>query len=191
MARKSPQISSAFAAGLALVAVWAQHVGLEGRTIAQDVVLTKDPVVARLHEHLGDQLPPLVLVVDSSRFSAGVWRRVKDLAAFRLHRPQADGGTRADAAIYLVRDSPLYLKAAAALRGRNTNREYVWCLLAAVIAHEAAHTALLTERQALMAEVAQLRRCLLGGHLFSSDGWNPVEHLGKVEAKLRSPREHY
>jgi hypothetical protein len=191
MSRQSPQISSAFAVGLALLAVWAPHVGLEGRATAQDVVLTKDPVVARLHEHVGDTVRPLVLVVDSSRFSPAVWKRVKDLIAFRLHRPQADGTTRTDAAIYLVHNSPLYLKAAAVLRSRTTNQDYVWCLLAAVIAHEAAHTAPLTEREALTAEAAQLRRCLFRGHLFSGDGWNPVEYLGQVEAKLRSPREHY
>jgi hypothetical protein len=111
--------------------------------------------------------------------------------AFRLFRPGPANATVADAAIYLVRDSAVYSKAAAALRNNTTQHEYVWCLLAAVLAHEAAHTAPGTERQALIAEAAQLRRCLFAGHLFSSDGWNPLAYLGKVEAKLRNPREHY
>ena len=29
------------------------------------------------------------------------------------------------------------------------------------------------------------------GHLFSADGWSALSYLGKVEAKLRNPREHY
>ena len=67
---------------------------------------------------------------------------------------------------------------------------YVWCLLAAVLAHESAHTALNTERQALTAELGQLRRCLFAGHLHATDGWNATTYLGKVEARLRNPREH-
>ena len=59
-----------------------------------------------------------------------------------------------------MRESTLYLKAAAALRNQTTIQEYLWCQLAEVLAHEAAHTSPLTERQALMAEAAQLRRCL-------------------------------
>ena len=46
---------------------------------------------------------------------------------------------RADAAIYLVRDSAIYSKAAATLRTGATNSEYAWCLLAAVCVHESAH----------------------------------------------------
>ncbi len=75
--------------------------------------------------------------------------------------------------------------------GTTRHTTNTWCLLAAVLAHEAAHTALRTERQALMAEAAQLRRCLFAGHLSSGDGWSPVTYLDKVEAKLRHPREHY
>jgi hypothetical protein len=108
-----------------------------------------------------------------------------------MHRHQPDGSTLADAAIYLLRDSALYAKAAEVARNRSTHHEYVWCLLAAVIAHEAQHTAPKTERQALLAEAAQLRRCLFAGHLHSGDGWSAVTYLGKVEAKLRHPREHY
>jgi hypothetical protein len=40
-------------------------------------------------------------------------------------------------------------------------------------------------------EAAQLRRCLLAGHLAAGDGWDPVTYLGQVEAKFRRPREHY
>lgn len=152
---------------------------------------TSDPVIARIQEHLSDSPPPVVLVVDSRQFPPAVWKRVEHLVAFRLHRHQPDGTTRADAATYLVRGSALYLKAAAAVRNRTTNHEYVWCQLAAVVAHEAAHIAPLTERAALMAEAAQLRRCLFAGHLTSGDGWNPVTYLGKVEARLQRPREHY
>jgi hypothetical protein len=50
----------------------------------------------------------------------------------------------------------------------------VWCLLAAVLAHESAHTTPNTERDALMAEAAQLRRCISSGHLFPDEQWNPL-----------------
>jgi hypothetical protein len=148
-------------------------------------------VVARLYQHLGDGPRPIVLAVNSRHFPPAVWQRVKNLVAFRLHRHQPDGTTAVDAATYLVRDSDLYFKAAATLRNRTTNYDYVWCLLAAVLTHEAAHAAPLTERQALMAEAAQLRRCLHAGHLHSGDGWSAQSYLQKVEANLRHPREHY
>lgn len=151
---------------------------------------TRDPVVARVYEHLGDGPLPIVMVVDAGQFPRAVWARVKDLVAFRLHRPGAEGMTTADAPTYLVRDSDLYLKAAAALRNRTTTHEYVWCLLAAVLAHESAHTAPGTERQALTAEATHLRRCLTAGHLHATDGWNGGAYLQAVEARLRNPREH-
>ena len=152
---------------------------------------TGDPVVSRVHQHLGQGLKPLILPVGSDRFPAAVWRRVDSLLAFRIHRHRDDGTTVADAAIYLNRDSKMYMKAAAALRSGATQHDYLWCLLAAIVAHESAHTSPVTERQALMAEVAQLRRCLFDGHLFTGDGWKPVTYLARVEAKLRNPREHY
>ena len=158
---------------------------------AQDpapVSLTPDPVVARVFEHFGDRDKPLVLVVGAERFPPAVWRRVKNLIAFRLHRPVEDGGTQVDAATYLVRASAIYLKATDVLRNRLTNHEYVWCLLAAVLTHEAAHTTPDTEREALQAEAAQLRACLFAGHLYSSSGWSAGDYLQKVEAKLRNPR---
>lgn len=150
-----------------------------------------DTVVARLHEHFDPAARPRVRVVDSNDFPTALWTRVRRLVAFRIHRHWADGTTHTDAPVYLVRSSGLYAKADATLRNRTTSHEYVWCLLAAVVAHEAAHTGPLTERQALTAEIAQLRRCLFAGHLHSSDGWSAVSYLGKVETKLRSPREHY
>ena len=66
-----------------------------------------------------------------------------------------------------------------------TDQESVWCLLAAVLSHEAAHTAVNTERQALKAELEQLRRCQAAGHLLPTDGWRAASHLAKVEARLR------
>ncbi len=150
-----------------------------------------DTVVARLHEHFDPAARPSVRVVDSDDFLAALWTRVRRLVAFRIHRHLADGTTQTDAPVYLVRSSGLYAKADAALRTHATHHEYVWCLLAAVVAHEMAHTGPLTERQALTAETVQLRRCLFAGHLHSSDGWSAVSYLGKVEAKLRNPREHY
>jgi hypothetical protein len=192
MSHRSRRARRAVADGAALLTIVAHSVTLAGasRTVQRDA-LTKDPVVARVHEHFGEGGRPLVLVVDSHQFPPGLWKRVKHLVAFRLHRPQPDGSTRADAATYLVRDSDLYFKAAKALRDRSTIREYVWCLLAAVLAHESAHTAPATERQALAAEAAQLRRCLSAGHLHSTDGWDPLAYLQKVDAKLLAPREHY
>jgi hypothetical protein len=150
-----------------------------------------DAVVARLSAHVDPASRPLVRVVDSNDFLPAFWRRVRHLVAFRIHRHLADGTTQPDAMVYLVRASALYAKADAALRNRTSNHEYVWCQLAAGVAHEAAHTGPLTERQALIAEIAQLRRCLFAGHLHSGDGWSAVSYLGKVEAKLRNPREHY
>jgi hypothetical protein len=152
---------------------------------------TGDPVVARVYEHLGAAPRPIVQVVDSSHFPPPVWKRMQHLVAFRIHRQRDGQGTLVDAAIYLVHESDLYLKAAAALRNHTTNHEYVWCLLTAVLAHEAAHTAPGTERQALSAEAQQLRRCLLAGHLHAADGWNGLAYLQKVEARRRQPREHY
>jgi hypothetical protein len=150
-----------------------------------------DPVIARLYEHLGSGPRPIVLAVGPGHFPPPVWNRVKHLVAFRIHRHRDDGTTAADAAIYLVRDSAIYAKAAEAARHRSTHHEYIWCLLAAVILHESAHTEPKTERQALLTEAAQLRRCLFEGHLYAGDGWSAVGYLGKVEAKLRHPREHY
>lgn len=152
---------------------------------------TRDAVVARVYGHLGEEPKPYVMVIGPGDFSPTVWKRTRDLVAFRLHRPQTDGTTVTDAAIYLLRDSDMYRTAAAALRTGATQKEYIWCLLAAVLTHESAHTAPKTEREALTAEAAQLGRCLRAGHLFSGDGWNPVNYLGKVQARLRNPREHY
>jgi hypothetical protein len=164
---------------------------LSAIAFAQDlapVPLTPDPIVARVFEHLGARPKPLVLVVGAERFSPAVWRRFKGLTAFRLHRPLEEGGTQVDAATYLVRTSAVYLKAAEVLRNRLTNHEYIWCLLAAVLTHESAHTRPDTEREALQAEAAQLRQCLFAGHLYSSSGWSAGDYLQKVEAKLRKPR---
>jgi len=177
--------------GLSLLTICAHSATVAGYDEARDEALTHDSVIARVYEHWGDRPRPIVLAVDSGLFPATVWKRVKHLVAFRLHRQRPDGGTTVDAATYLVRDSDLYFKAAATLRNHTTHHEYVWCQLAAVLAHEAAHTAPMTERQALMAEAAQLRRCLFAGHLFSPDDWNPLSYLHKVEAKLKNPREHY
>lgn len=149
-----------------------------------------DPVVARVFEHDGGPRRPLVLIVDRDRLGAEVWTRVRDLVAFRMHR-QIGGRTIVDAPIYVVRTSTLYQKAAATLRSGSTVKEYLWCQLAAVLAHEAAHTTTLTEREALTAEAEQLRRCLAKGHLHSSDGWNAGAYLMQLEARLRNPREHY
>lgn len=56
---------------------------------------------------------------------------------------------------------------------------------------EAAPAAPNTEPEALRAEAAQLRRCLAAGHLHSTAGWSAGSYLMKVEAKPRTPREHY
>jgi hypothetical protein len=151
----------------------------------------RDPVVARVHEHIGAADHLFVRVVASGDLPSDLWQRVKNLVAFRIHRHAPGGTTTADPAIYVVRTSEVYFKAEAALRGGTTNHEYVWCLLAAVLAHEAAHTGPNTERAALIAEAEQLRRCLFAGHLHAADGWSAVSYLGKVEAKIRKPREHY
>lgn len=149
-----------------------------------------DPVVSRTLEHFtGAALPP-ILIARSGDFHAQVWRRVESLGGFRIHRPGPGGVTTPDAVIYLSDRSDLYRKAAGALRTGSTQREYVWCLLAAVLAHEAAHTAPETERQALTAEVALLRRCLFAGHLHAADGWNATRYFGRLEGRLRNPREH-
>ena len=72
---------------------------------------------------------------------------------------------------------------------RPTGDDPVWCFLAAVVTHEAAHTSEGTERQALEAEIAQLRRCQAAGHLPPSDGLRAVSYVAKVEAKLRAIRD--
>jgi len=191
MSHRSSRCARTLATCGALLTLFAQGATLRGHQDDRGETPTGDPVVARVFEHVRDGRPPIVLVVDSRHFPPAVWTRVKDLVAFRLHRPQPDGTTVADAATYLVRDSDLYRKAAAALRNRTTNHEYVWCLLAAVLAHESAHAAPLTERQALTAEAAQVRRCLFAGHMNSGSDWSPLGYLNAVEAKLRRPREHY
>lgn len=90
-----------------------------------------------------------------------------------------------DAAIYLVRTSDLYHRAATVLRTNSTGQDEVWCLLAAVLSHEAVHTAVNTEREALEAEAAQLRRCVIARHLPAADLGLVVSHVSKIEAKLR------
>lgn len=150
-----------------------------------------DPVVAWVQRHVGVSSRFPVRVVASQDLPSDLWVRVKHLIAFRIHRHRSDGTTEVDSSIYLVRTSDVYAKAEAALRNRMTNHEYVWCLLAAVLTHEAAHAHPRTEQQALAAEAAQLRRCLFAGHLYAADGWSAVSYLGKVEAKRRNPREHY
>jgi hypothetical protein len=162
---------------------------------AQDVttmeVESADPVVARVQRHVGVSAGFPVRVVASEDMPGDLWHRVKHLVAFRIHRHMSDRTTEVDPSIYLVRTSDIYAKAAAAIRNGTTNHDYVWCLLAAVLTHEAAHTHPRTEQQALAAEAAQLRRCLFAGHLYAADGWSAVTYLGKVEAKRRNPREHY
>ena len=177
----------------ALCLVFLLSVALDARDRQEPsaIPVHPDPVVARLLEHIDQRPRPLILFADRDRFERGVWDRVRNLVAFRLHRPQPDGRTVVDAPIYLMRESRLYQDAAAALRSRATVKEYVWCRLAAVIAHEMAHTAPDTERAALRSEAEQLRRCLLAGHLHSSDGWNAGAYLVRVEARLRNPQEHY
>ena len=190
MSNTSRQRARTLASCSALLTLFAQGATLGGHQPARGATLTPDPVVARVFEHDRDTRRPLVLVIDSRHFPPAVWTRVKDLVAFRLHRPQPDGTTVADAATYLVRDSALYRKAAAVLRSQSTIYEYVWCQLAAVLAHESAHVAPPTERQALTAEAAQVRRCLFAGHLYTGDDWSPHAYLQAIEARLRSPREH-
>ena len=128
----------------------------------------------RVHEHGSVAGQPIILVVGHDDFPEPVWRRVKDLVAFRLHRRGEDGSESTDAAIYLVQTSDLYDRAATALRADPTGEDPVWCFLAAVVTHEAAHTSEGTERQALEAEIAQLRRCQAAGHLPPSDGLRAV-----------------
>jgi hypothetical protein len=176
---------------IAVLAVFAYSIPTSGYDEPSGTSTGDDPVVARVYEHLRDTPRPIVLVVGPRDFPPAVWNRVKNLVAFRLHRATVDGTTLTDAAVYLVRDSDVYFKAAATLRNRTTNHEYVWCLLSAVLMHESAHTVPKTERQALMGEAAQLRRCLSRGHLYSGDGWSAGRYLQQVEAKLRNPHEHY
>lgn len=145
-----------------------------------------DPVVTRVREHGGAAGRAIVVVVGPEDLPRPVWQRVKHLVAFRLHRPAEDGTTITDAAIYLVRTSDLYERAATALREDPWAHDAVWCFLAAVVSHEAAHVSEGTERQALEAEIAQLRRCQAAGHLLPSDGMRAVSHVAKVEAKLRA-----
>ena len=177
----------------AAVLVFALPVLLDARAPGEGAIpIHPDPVVARVLEHIDDQRPrPLILIAQRERFERHTWNRVRNLVAFRLHRPQPDGGAIVDAPIYLVRESRLYQDAAAALRTRTTVKDYIWCQLAAVIAHEQAHTATLTERAALLHEAEQLRRCLRAGHLHSSDGWSAGAYLMLLEARLRNPQEHY
>ena len=151
-----------------------------------------DRVLDRLQEHIGaEHQLPVRVVGEGNLPTDTTWSRVRHLVAFRVHRHAPDGTTRVDREIYIVRTSKLYRDAERFLRQSATTREYIWCLLAAVLAHESAHTAPRTERQALEAEVEQLRRCLSAGHLFTNSGWNALEYLGKVEKKMKNPREHY
>jgi len=151
----------------------------------------EDPVVVRVQGHFQPENTWPVQVVGEHDLPRHIWSRVRHLVAFRIHRHATDGTTKVDRQIYLLRTSGLYQQAAAVLRHSTTSREYVWCQLAAVLVHEAAHTAPLTERQALAAEAAQLRHCLFAGHLHTENGWSGVAYLGKVEARLRNPREHH
>ena len=167
-------------------------IGGTGMSARQDTLSPRhpDPVVSRLLDHFAGTALPVIRIAQPEDFHAEVWRRVEGLHGFRIHRPGAGGVTTPDAVIYLSDTSDLYRKAAAMLRTGATQREYVWCLLAAVVAHEAAHTAPDTERQALTAEAALLRRCLFAGHLHVADGWNATKYLGRLEGRLRKPREH-
>jgi len=162
--RAQSRIGPGRKASAALLAVLVVHAAVASLR-AQGEPEQSDPVVARLYQHLGDGPRPIILAVGAGDFPPPVWNRVKHLVAFRLHRQQPDGTTLADAATYLIRDSALYAKAAEAARNRSTQYEYVWCLLAAAIPHEAQHP--------------------------TANGWSPVSYVGKVEAKLRHPREHY
>ena len=144
-----------------------------------------DPVVARILEHGGAASRPIVVVVGQEDLPKAVWRTVRDLVAYRLHRPAGDGTAVTDAAIYLVRTSDLYYRASKVLRTRGTGQDEVWCFLAAVLSHEAAHTAADTERQALEAEVAQLRRCAVASHLAAGDVARIASRVSKIESKLR------
>ena len=144
-----------------------------------------DPVVARILEHGGAASRPIVVVVGPEHLPKSVWQTAGDLVAYRLHRPSGDGATITDAAIYLLRTSDLYYRASKVLRTRATGQDEVWCFLAAVLSHEAAHTGVDTERQALEAEAAQLRQCAVASHLAAGDVAKIASRLAKIEAKLR------
>jgi hypothetical protein len=150
-----------------------------------------DAVVAHLLKHEEAREFGPVRVVGRKDLPPDVWHLVKDAVAFRLHRPQPDGTTAADPVFYLARTSALYVRASDALRTGYSFREYVWCLLVAVLAHEAAHTAPRTEREALAAELKQLRRCFSRGHLQPRNDWSPMGYIGKVEARLKNTKGHH
>jgi hypothetical protein len=144
-----------------------------------------DPVVERIREHGGPARSSIVRVVGPEDVPRSVWQTVKHLVAYRIHRPSEDGGTVTDAAIYLVRTSDLYHRAATVLRTNATGQDDVWCLLAAVLTHEAAHRAINTEREALEAEAARLRDCLMSGHLSQGEVLRLASSIARIEAKLR------
>ena len=144
-----------------------------------------DPVVERIREHGGSAGSPMVVVVGPEDVPKSVWQSVKDLVAYRVHRPSEDGVPVTDAAIYLVRTSDLYQRAATVLRTNATGQDEVWCFLSAVLSHEAAHSAINTEQQALEAEAEQLRRCLFASHPPGGDVGRLASYISKVEAKLQ------
>jgi hypothetical protein len=138
-----------------------------------------DPIVATLLDHL--EVRPIIVVVDRQTVGDDTWKRVKSLNAFRVHR-HVDGRVVTDAAIYLVKGSDLYREAA--LAGSKSD---VWCKLAAVIMHELQHTAPLTEKAALEAEMTQVKECLKHGH-FQEHG---NTYLMELARKSRTVKEHY
>lgn len=134
-----------------------------------ETVTHPDPVIAKVLAHIDAK--PIVVVVDASTVSPAMWKRVKGLNAFRVHRP--DGTT--DAPIFIVRNG-LYSEAAKSL---NTSASDVWCRLAAVIMHELEHNAPDTEAKALAAETAQIRECIKSGHFHSRGDLYAMELLRK------------
>jgi hypothetical protein len=144
-----------------------------------------DPVVERIREHGGFAGSPIVVVVGPADLPKSVWQTVKHLVAYRLHRRSESGATVTDAAIYLVRTSDLYHQAATVLRTKAPGRDDVWCRLAGVLRHEAAHDAIDTEREALAAEAAQLRHCLSACQLSPEEVVRLAAYLSTVDGKLR------
>ena len=71
------------------------------------------------------------------------------------------------------------------LRTNGTGQDDVWCLFAAVLSHEAAHTGTNTEREALEAEAAQLRDCVRSDHLSPSEVLRLASSLFKIDAKVK------
>jgi hypothetical protein len=188
MSHRPRQVCRAIAGGIALLAVVTQSATLDSASTAADGdELTKDPVVARVYEHFGD-----------STRAPGFGRRFPAAGACGLEARQTPRRVSASSSSTRPNDTCRCgdlsgARLGSVLQGRrHIAKPDHHSRIRLVPARRCPRPrAPMTEREALLAEAAQLRRCLFCGPPVLRRWLGSGGALQTVQAKLHKPREHY